>query len=282
MEVLSIVALKAICYIFIGPWRKKSIVKEHLLRVSLGVGLVLLLCSACTGAPAESTLTVAAAASLTNLFNELGEAFTAETHIPVIFSFAATGTLAEQIRNGGPFDLFASADAYHVDALIEEGFIDSSSRYEFAHGNLVLIVDPVLEGRITELSDLSDPRISRISVANPAHAPYGSAAIDAIQQAGIKELVEKKIVFGETVRQAAQIVETGNASAGLVAASVVTEERVHSFEIDGSLYRPIIHVIGVRHGSPKSAEANRFIAFLSSPQGQNLLEKHRFHLPQER
>lgn len=218
---------------------------------------------------------------MTNLFKEMGEAFTAETQIPVVFSFAATGTLAEQIRNGGPFDIFASADAYHVDGLIEEDLIEATSRLEFAHGNLVLIVDQGFNGKITKITDLTDPKISRIAVANPAHAPYGIAAIEALRRAGLEQVGEEKIVFGETVHQAAQIVESGNASAGLVAASVVPADRVLVFEIDRGLYSPIIHVLGVRHGSLKSAEANRFITFLLSPEGQNLLEKHGFYIPQE-
>jgi molybdate transport system substrate-binding protein len=180
--------------------------------------LALFLLCACTGARSEGSLSIAAAGSLTTVFGEISSAFMEKTGNSVTVSYASTGHLAQQIRNGGPFDLFAAADARHVDMLIEEGFLDGSTRTVYAWGDLVLVIHSDFEGDVDEIEDMTIPEIEHIAIANPEHATYGLAAEQALKRAGVWNLIADRLVYGETVRQAEQLVETGNAQAGLVAA----------------------------------------------------------------
>jgi molybdate transport system substrate-binding protein len=251
-------------------------------NLSVLLMLSMLVCSGCSSARDEAPLTIAAAASLTATFKDIGEAFTEETGIPVVFSFASTGHLAQQIRNGGPFDLFAAADAAHIDSLIEDGFLEAGTRTVFAHGRLVMLTDRSSAVEIEAIEDLFDPAVTRIAIANPDHAPYGLAARQALERTGLWLHLQPKIVYGETVRQAAQMVETGNVSVGLVALSSVTMEKENTIDIPADLYDPIEHVIAVHRGSARQAEAQRFIAFLSSPRGMAVLKTYGFEIPEGR
>jgi molybdate transport system substrate-binding protein len=240
-----------------------------------------LLAVGCSSSPPSAQLTVAAAASLTSAFQEVSDAFTQETGISVNFTFAATGSLAQQIRNGAPYDVFASADARSVDALIADGFLKPETRMVFARGRLVLTIDPASGLSLESLTDLARPEVSRIVIANPAHAPYGLAARQALERAGIWDAVQSKVVYAETVRQAAQVVATGNAPVGLLAASVTPGPGFPILEIQPDLYDPIQHVLAVRQGSPVGEEAQRFVSFLGTSKGRRLLEKHGLRPPAE-
>jgi molybdate transport system substrate-binding protein len=249
-----------------------------LARKSLILLAMFLLC-ACTGARSEGTLNIAAAGSLTTVFDEISSAFLEKTGIPVTVSYASTGHLAQQIRNGGPFDIFTAADARHVDILIEQGFLDGTTRTVYAWGELVLIVRTDFEGELHGLEDLAALEIVHIAIANPEHAPYGLAAEQALKNAGVWTRIKDRMVYGETVRQAEQLVETGNAQAGLVAASTTQGAALIVHEIPDALYDPIQHTLAVHQESPHRGIALQFVQFLQSDQGRRLLEKYRLHPP---
>lgn len=247
----------------------------HLGSVVLGLILVVSLAtSACSSSSADPPLLVAAAASLAPAFNEIGPAFTEASGIQVIFSYAATGSLAEQIRNGGPFDVFASADALHVDALIQEGQLEGETRIVFANGVLVLVAGPEVVLPLESINLLVSDDLSPVAIANPTHAPYGLAARQALERSGLWAALEPKIVFAETVRQAAQMVETGNAPVGLVSASTALENGLEFLEVGEGLYERIEHVAAVSVTSSKPTQASQFLSFLATPVGQGLLASH--------
>ncbi len=230
--------------------------------------------ASCSTPNASPGLLVAAAASLAGPFEAIGTAFTEGTGVSVTFSFAATGNLAEQIRNGAPFDIFASADADRVDQLILEDLIAPGSRTVFASGQLVLALarEAPLEAR--SIRELTAPGISRVVLANPDHAPYGRAAAQALQNAGVWESLRPRIVFTANIRQAAQLLESGNVPAGLIARSVATDPDLTIVPISEDLYDPVQHVAGVLTSASHPVESQAFLDYLGSSEAQAVLRQY--------
>jgi molybdate transport system substrate-binding protein len=218
-------------------------------------------------------LTVAAAASLAPILDELGEIYENETGETVVFSYGATGNLAQQIRNGAPFDLFASADALHIDELIAEGLMNKDTRLAFAQGVLILVGAPDLGLSLESVEDLADPSIRDVAIANPRHAPYGMAAAQALLRTGVEVTVLPKLVYGESVRQAGLLVQTGNTDAGLIALSIAKNMDLQGSELPQELHDPIQHVVAIHRHTLLPEEAARFLNFLSSPEAQAVYEK---------
>ncbi len=234
---------------------------------------LLLLAAACSTATRVDPLTVAAAASLAPILDELGQIYEDETGETVVFSYGSTGNLSQQIRNGAPFDLFASADALHVDELIAEGLLDEESRLAFAQGVLILVVAPELGFALNSVEDLADPIVRDVAIANPRHAPYGMAAAQALLRTGVEIEVLPKLVYGESVRQAGLLVQTGNTDAGLIALSIAKSLDLQGSELSQELYDPIQHVVAIHSDTRLPEQAERFLKFLSSPKAQAVYEK---------
>ncbi len=167
-------------------------------------------------------ITVAAAADLNYALKDLAQRFTKSTGTEVKLSFGSSGNLFSQIQNGAPFDLFFSADSGYPQKLAEAGLVDRSSVRTYAIGHLVLWVPNSLglDPQKLKMDLLSDPKVQRIAIANPQHAPYGRAAMAAIEHFGFKDKIAAKLVMGENISQAAQFVQSGNAQAGLIALSL--------------------------------------------------------------
>ena len=224
-------------------------------------------------------LTVAAAASLAPVLDELGEAFEEQTGLPIVFSYGATGNLAQQIRNGAPFDIFASADAIRVDELIAEGHLDADTRLAFAQGVLVLVGAPELDLSLKGVEDLADPVVRDVAVANPTHAPYGIAAAQSLLSTGVEVSVLPKLVYGESVRHAGLLVQSGNTDAGLIAKSIAESMELDGPEVPQDLHEPIQHVVAILTDSAMRESAELFMELLSSPRAKVLLEQHGLAAP---
>lgn len=234
-----------------------------------------LLLATCGPAPEQPRLTVAAAANLTRAFDRIGEEFTRETGIQVTYSYGATTILAQQIANGAPFDVFAAADAEHIDPLAASGKILPDSRAVYARG-LLAVWAPA--GGVHELADLAEPRIKFVALANPKLAPYGAASIEALKNAGLWQAVEPKVVYANNINQTRQYAATGNADAAVTAYSLVLEEK-GVVRVDPALYSPLDQVMGVVAGSPKEARARQFVAFVLGDRGRAILEAGGYQLP---
>ena len=182
--------------------------------------LALLLLSTGAFATAQE-IVVAAAADMSAALPQLVAAYAKKTGLTVKLSFGSSGNLTNQIRNGAPFDVFLSADEDYPQQLIAEGLALKTTLYRYAVGRLVLWVpaDSPLDLSKLGMKALLDPSVKKISMANPAHAPYGRAAEAALRHFGIYDQVSSRLVLGENVSQAAQFVESGNAQAGLIALS---------------------------------------------------------------
>ncbi|NOZ05487.1 MAG: molybdate ABC transporter substrate-binding protein [Chloroflexi bacterium] len=232
--------------------------------------------------PADADpLLVAAAADLQFAFTDIGTLFLEQTGREVKFAFGSTGLLTQQIENGAPFDVVAAANVSYVDRLREKGLIIPGSEQLYGQGRIVLVVNRQAGVVVTTLADLRSNDIQRIAIANPAHAPYGVAAQQALQTAGLWDALQPKIVFGENVRQTLQFVQTGDAQAGIVSISIAGVPEVHSVPIAPSLHAPINQAMAILKRTKQEALARQFIAFVNGPQGRPVMKKYGFLLPDE-
>jgi molybdate transport system substrate-binding protein len=229
----------------------------------------------------ENRLLVAAASDLQFAFTEVGALYQEKSGQEVSFTFGSTGNLTSQIENGAPFDIFAAANVAFVERLAEQGLIIPDTQQLYAQGRIVLAVNRAAGLSATELNDLLDPSISRVAIANPAHAPYGQAAQEALQQAGIWEDIQPKLVLGENIRQALQFVQTGDAQAGIVALSVADTPEVSYTLLEAGLHQPLNQALAVIKGTPREAAARTFIEVVNSPEGRQIMKKYGFLLPGE-
>lgn len=235
--------------------------------------------------PTQRPLRVAAAADLEPAFAALAGAFEARHGRKVVFSFAGSTALSQQIEHGAPFDLYAAASLRHVEALVEKGRIDPASLRPFARGALVLWTRPASQHAASsgpalpmQIADLVQPQYRRIAVANPEHAPYGLAAVQALRSAGLYDTLLPRLVFGENIRQAHQFVATGNADVAMDARSLAIAAQTPYTTVPKALYAPLLQALGsVRGGDAVGASA--FVALLLSDEGQQVFKRFGFDPP---
>lgn len=251
-------------------------------RITIGL-LALALTSCSGGAPdtVPTPLAVAAASDLQVVLPELAARFRSEADGPPLeLIYGSSGNLARQIRQGAPFDLFLSADRGLVDVLAAEDIVKPASVRPYAVGSLVIVTPAGSSPRPpARLVDLLDPGFRRIAMANPDLAPYGRAARQALEGAGLWERLEPRIVLAETVRQALQYVETGNAEAGLVGRAIASTPYVTIAPVDVEGHDPIVQALGVVAASPSADRAEAFARFVAGPEGQAILARYGFRSP---
>jgi molybdate transport system substrate-binding protein len=226
-------------------------------------------------------LRVAAASDLQGVMPTLTDRFTASTGVKVTPIVGASGQLAQQIRQGAPFDVFLSANMTFVRDLAGEGLIEPDSVRAYARGRLVLVVNRASGVTVEGLAALARPEVKRVTIANPEFAPYGRAARQTLEKAGLWEGLKPKLVQAETVRQALQYVQTGNAEVGLVAHSVAGVPEVRPSESDPALYEPILQGLGLVARSGHGESARQFARFLLGGEGQKILASYGFDPPPE-
>jgi molybdate transport system substrate-binding protein len=237
------------------------------------------MCRSSTSAPV--TLTVSAAADLTPAFEELGKLFENETGIKVTFNFGSTGQLTQQIEQGAPVDLLAAANVRFVEELERQNLILADTKALYAQGRITIWTRSDSPLRLEHVEDLAKPEVRRIAIANPEHAPYGEAARQALQSAGIWDRVSSRLVFGENINQTLQYVETGNVDAAIVALSLSVNSKGRWVLISDQLHQPLNQALAVIKSTPHEAEARRFASFINSSQGRLIMRKYGFILPGE-
>ena len=221
-------------------------------------------------------LTVAAASDLTPAFEELGREFESATKIKVVFVFGSTGLLTRQIENGAPFDLFAAANVSYVDQLDQKGLIIPGSKAIYARGRITLWTPNESPLRLQGIADLARPEVQRVAIANPDHAPYGLAAKQALQSAGIWDRVQPKLVYGDNIRQTLQYAKTGNVEVSIVALSLSIQSNGRWTLIPEELHQPIDQGLAIMKTTKNEQAARAFAAFISSPQGKATMKKYGF------
>lgn len=226
-------------------------------------------------------LTVAAASDLTLAFKEMGENFEKSTGCKVTITYGSTGTTAQQIENGAPYDVFASADEKVIEDLITKDKIISDSKQLYAIGRVGLATSVKSSVQVKELSDLLKPEVKKIAIANPDHAPYGLAAKQALESAGIWDQVKDKMVYGKNIQDTLTLITTGNADAGFIALSIYNKDEVNFELVDDKLHKPLRQAMGIIKGSKNEELSRKFISYVNGEEGKPIMKKYGFVLPNE-
>jgi molybdate transport system substrate-binding protein len=231
------------------------------------------------GKPTGRTVRVAAAADLSRAFEELGKAFEAKTHITPVFSFDSSDLLAKRIDEGTPFALFASAGKSYVDDVIKNGRCDASSVRPYARGRIVVWCPNGVQAPKT-LADLADPRFKRIAIADPDHAPYGHAAKQALERAGVWDKLVGRVKYAPDARATMQFAKAGEVDAAIVALSLArVADGGTTLPIDQASYEPLDQQLIVC-GTGEEADAARQLAdFINSPDGREVMTRYGFLAP---
>jgi molybdate transport system substrate-binding protein len=213
-------------------------------------------------------LTVAAASDLAPVQPALQKAL---PDLQIRFVTAASSVLSQQIANGAPYDVFLSANSQFVDQLASNGKLRPDSVRVYATGRVAILWS---DKKSHPVSDLTQNWVRIVALPNPRLAPYGAAAQQALEHANLWPAVQKKVVYGENVRQALQLFDSGNAEAVLTALSLVEDRKPDLIPV--TWHAPIVQKAGIVSASKNQPEAQAFLQFLTSPAGQAMLAKFGF------
>ncbi len=256
-----------------------------LVKTILACIVVTLVLAACAPVPAPAparqpvTLTVSAASDLTPAFTEIGAAFEQQTGDKVAFNFGSTGQLGQQIAKGADVDVFAAASVSAVDDLDRQGLVLAGTRKIYARGALVMWTRPDSPLHLAAIQDLAGPGVTHVAIANPDHAPYGVAAREALQSAGLWDSLQPRLVMGENVSQAFQYAQSGNVDAALLPLSLVIQGSGRYVPVPENLYKPIDQALAVIKTTRAPDAARAFEGFVAGTQGQQVLKKYGFTVP---
>jgi molybdate transport system substrate-binding protein len=252
--------------------------------ITLPVIALLLSSQAGLRAQQQPSLRVAAAADLQFALKDIAQQYEHQTGHKVEITFGSSGNFFSQLQNGAPFDVFFSADVEYPTRLQQANLIEPNSLLKYAIGRIVVWTPPDskidLAGQ--KWNALLDPTIQKIAIANPEHAPYGRAAVDALKRAGFYEKVQSKLVYGENISQAAQFVQSGNAQAGIIALSLAVSpamESGHRWGVPVDQYAALEQAAVILKSSPNKEAAHAFLAFVSSDAGRRTLGNFGFAIP---
>jgi molybdate transport system substrate-binding protein len=246
------------------------------------ISLFLLVLSVSAGA--DDSLSVAVASNFRNTTEEIADAFTLETGVPIRLSSGSTGKLYAQIVNGAPYDLFLAADLERPRLLADNGTGIEDSLQAYVDGKLVLMsADPDIKDRNC-LQALRDGSFRKLAIANPATAPYGAAAKAWLQAMGFWDDVESRIVMGENISQTFQFVATRNATLGIVSASqLAAGGGMVKSSCQQAIDAPKDHAVHqggiILRRTQMHDEARLFMKFLRSDTARALMRAHGYGLP---
>jgi molybdate transport system substrate-binding protein len=250
-------------------------------RIFIIVACWLSICSFSVSAPAASPaeeITVSAAISLKNAFEDLGNLYEATHGTKVIFNFGASGALAQQIEGGAPVDVFAAAAQKDMDRVDDKRLLVPGSRANFA-GNDVVLVIPLAGTTLKGIDDLKMASVKKIAIGNPRTVPAGRYAAEVLDYYQLSGIVSAKLVFTENARQTLDYVARGEVDAAIVyatdAAARAGEVRLVASAPEGS-HQPVVYPMALVKGTRSGEEAKAFITLVISRKGQAILEKYGF------
>ena len=241
--------------------------------------IFVLIVTGITPAFAEQVL-VAVAANFIPPFREIAIEFEATTGHNVRVAAGSSGNFYSQIKNGAPFDLFFSADIEHPRLLEDEGLGVKNSRFTYAIGRLVLWSPHV--NLVKGAETLHSKQLKRLVIANPKTAPYGRAAMQAMQKLELWESLQPKIVMGENLGQAMGFIESGNADLGFVALSQVLDPKIEGkgsrWDVPTHLHEPINQDVILLTKAKDNQAAKSLLEFTGGPQAKKIIERYGYEL----
>jgi molybdate transport system substrate-binding protein len=219
-------------------------------------------------AQAHPPVRVAAAADLEPLLPALLVNYERQTGEHAEASFASSATLATQIENGAPFDVFLSADMALPQRIMHDGLAAAGSTAEpYARGTLVLWTRDQSGLRDLNMQMLASPQVKSVAIANPQSAPYGRAAMQALTSMALVPVVQPKLRIAENIAQAAQFASTGNADVGLISltSALTLTAQGHYVAVPQNAYQPILQGAVALKGGANARGAASFLHYLHSP-----------------
>jgi len=245
--------------------------------VVLAVGLVSSIARA-------GELTVAAASDLNYAFKEVIAGYEQQTGHHVKLTLGSSGNFFSQIQNGAPFDLYFSADIGYPRKLEDAGLTVPGSLYPYAVGQIVLWAGKGSQFDLSKgLEVLRDPAIKKIAIANPKHAPYGRAAVAAMEYFKVYDQVKDRLILGENISQAAQFIDSGACEIGIVALSLALAPAMKAsgsyWEIPSESHPPLEQGAVIVKQSKHQEAAKQFLEFMKGLQGQEIMKRYGFTLP---
>lgn len=253
----------------------------QLRKLGLALSVAAIFFAVPSGASAEK-IVIAAASDLKFAMDEVVQSFkktSAADNVEVVYG--SSGNFFTQILQGAPYDLFFSADIALPQALVAKGFAASQVK-PYGVGRLVLWSAKHDTAKLT-LESLAQSKFTKIAIANPAHAPYGKRAEEALRSARVWEAVQPKLVLGDNITQAALYAQTGNADVGLIALSLALNPRLTSkgsyILIAANLHQPIEQGYVITKRAEKNLLAFRFGQFMQQQETLNIMKSHGFSAP---
>lgn len=228
-------------------------------------------------------LTVAIAANLKYVFDDLSAEFKKETGIETQSVLNASGKIAAQVRNGAPFDVFLSADMEFPEKLYKDGYAVTPPK-PYAYGLLVLWTEKDVD-LAKGVPGLADASVGKVAIANPKLAPFGRQAMKALDYYKVGAAVEPKLVYAESITQVSQYVDSKAADVGFSAKSIViapeTAGKGKWVEVPAESYEPIAQgMVILKHGAAANAESSRkFYDFVLSAKARDIFAKYGYKLP---
>jgi molybdate transport system substrate-binding protein len=232
-------------------------------------------------AQTNTNILISAAASLTDSLEEIKIEFEkANPLIKITYNFGASGSLQQQIEQGAPVDIFISAAARQMDALVEKGLIDESTLQNLLTNSLVLIIPSNSTLKITDFTSLTNSDVKKISVGEPRSVPVGQYTEEVFTNLGIMAQVKPKLVYANTVRNVLAAVETGNVDAGVVFTTdaQITDKVKVVVTADSNLHSPIVYPMAVLNNSKNPEAAKTFTQYLTSDSAKTIFKKYGFGL----
>lgn len=232
------------------------------------------------GAQSPHEITISAAISLKNAFEDIATVFQERNPgAKLLFNFGASGDLARQIEAGAPVDVFASAAQKDMDDIGRKGLVASNSRKNFV-GNAVVLIKPANSNiPINSLEDLRRREVGKIAIGNPKTVPAGRYAEEVLRHFNLQEVLKERLIFAENVRQVLDYVARGEVDAGLVYstdAMVRSKEVKVVMKLPEDSHQPVVYPIGVIKGTKEESLSRAFVDLVVSAEGQRILTKYGF------
>ena len=247
------------------------------------IALCMLLITGVSRSVAEE-ITIAAASDLNFAFREIVTEYEKSSGNHVRLTLGSSGNFYAQIQNGAPFDLYFSADIGYAKKLEEAGLTVPGSLYPYAVGRIVMWAGHESHIDVTQgFEALREPTVKKIAIANPKHAPYGRAAVAAMEYFKVYDQVKDKLVLGENISQTAQFVESGAADVGIIALSLALAPPMqaagHHWEIPADAYPSIEQGAVMLRGGKNQERAKAFLSFIQGAEGQTMMKRYGFVVP---